>query len=173
MVVFVLCTYCKEDLTLTYSGEDTQELVLCFLKTLMFYFFLLNTSVVVFCTLFFRFSLCFLFSTFFFTLFSQNSYALVISSQHLGCNFFILCFFFFLVFLYVFYFPYSFLLYFLKAPMLYFFLLNTLAVVFIYSVFRFFSLFFIFSHSFSFLPPNCDSFLQPHPTRERGRENER
>lgn len=95
MVVFVLCTYCKEDLTLTYSGEDTQELVLCFLKTLMFYFFLLNTSVVVFCTLFFRFSLCFLFSTFFFTLFSQNSYALVISSQHLGCNFFILCFFFF------------------------------------------------------------------------------
>lgn len=61
----------------------------------MFYFFLLNTSVVVFCTLFFRFSLCFLFSTFFFTLFSQNSYALVISSQLLGCNFFIFCFFFF------------------------------------------------------------------------------
>lgn len=138
----------------------------------MFYFFLLNTSVVVFCTLFFRFSLCFLFSTFFFTLFSQNSYALVISSQLLGCNFFIFCFFFFFWFFSMF-FIFHIIFYSIFSKLLCFIsFFSTLWLQFLYPVFRFFSLFFNFSHSFSFLPPNCDSFLQPHPTRERGREIE-
>lgn len=138
----------------------------------MFYFFLLNTSVVVFCTLFFRFSLCFLFSTFFFTLFSQNSYALVISSQLLGCNFFIFCFFFFWFF--SMFFIFHILFYSIFSKLLCFIsFFSTLWLQFLYSVFGFslcFSIFHILFLSFHQIVTRSFSLIQHEREVERQRQ---